>query len=126
MTTRLAIAAAVGLFAALSCFSDRTAIIEPNGADCTIPATAFGPNRVPVIIRQFTFLSDTVRIRAGGTVTWVNCEENVEHTSTSSANVWDSNLLQPGASFPHTFPAAGTFPYFCRPHDNMRGVVIVQ
>jgi plastocyanin len=128
MKVRRGVAVVLGVAVMLSCFSDRAAIIEPNGADCTVPATAFGQNRIPVIIRQFTFLSDTVRIRPGGTVTWVNCEDpNVEpHTSTSTTGAWDSNLLQPGASFERTFPTAGTFPYFCRPHTDMRGVVIVQ
>jgi plastocyanin len=128
MKTRIGAAAALALFAALSCFSDRTSIIEPDGADCTIPASAFGRNRAVVIIRDFTFFSDTVRIRAGGTVTWVNCEDPgvPDHTSTSTSDVWDSPDLPPGSSFPHTFDSTGTFPYFCRPHTFMRGVVIVQ
>jgi len=128
MKTRLGAAAALVLFAALSCFSDRTSIIEPDGADCTIPASAFGRNRAVVIIRDFRFLSDTVRIRAGGTVTWVNCEDPgvPDHTSTSTSGAWDSNEFPPGSSFAHPFNTTGTFTYFCRPHDFMTGVVIVE
>jgi plastocyanin len=128
MRTRTVIAAALALLAGLSCFSDRSSITDPTGGECTIPAAAFGRNRVVVIVRDFSFLSDTVRIRAGGTVTWVNCEEpGVEpHTTTSTTDVWDSNLLQPGEFFANTFATAGTFPYFCRPHPDMLGVVIVE
>ena len=129
MTTRFAVAAALAV--AVACFSDRDGIVDPIGADCTVPSSAFGTSEsdgIPVIIRTFSFLSDTVRIRAGGTVTWVNCEDpNVEpHTSTATGGAWDSGLLQPGESFQQTFPDAGTFSYFCLPHDFMRGVVIVE
>lgn len=116
------------LGASLSCFSDRVSTTEPTGGDCSVPASAFGRNRVVVLIRNFTFLDDTVRIRAGGTVTWVNCEPpNIEpHTSTSTTGEWNSGAISPGTSYARTFPAAGTFPYFCQPHPTMRGVVIVE
>jgi plastocyanin len=133
MSARRLVIPALGLLAFLSCFSDRSSITLPTGGECTIPATAFGRNRVAVIIRQFTFLSDTVRVRAGGTVTWVNCEEpgTPDHTTTSgvpgsTTGEWDSGLLAPGTSFAHTFASAGTFLYFCRPHPGMRGIVIVE
>jgi len=128
MKTRLPLAAVLALVTAVSCFSERNGVTDPGGADCTIPANAFGRNRIPVIIRNFTFFSDTVRIRAGGTVTWVNCEDaNVApHTSTANGGVWDSGDLQPGDVFEHTFTTAGTFRYFCRPHTFMTGVVIVE
>jgi plastocyanin len=126
MRTRFAFGAALALLAILSCFSDRSSITEPTEGECTVPASAFGRNRAAVIIRDFLFLSDTVRIRAGGTVTWVNCEDAIDHTSTSTSNVWDSNFLAPGSSFAHTFATPGTFPYFCQPHPGMTGVVIVE
>ena len=129
MRARIFVAAAIGLITCLSCFSDRDATTGPvTGGDCTIPASAFGTNRAVVIMRNFTFASDTVRIRPGGTVTWVNCEPpNIDpHTSTSQTGVWDSSFLQPGDIFARTFATAGTFLYFCVPHPSMRGVVIVQ
>jgi plastocyanin len=132
MTTRFvvrALACAIALVPALSCFSDRvTDTGGPVTGECSIPANAFGRNRSVVVIRDFAFLSDTVRIRAGDTVTWVNCEPpSVEaHTSTSTTGIWNSNLLAPGASYARTFPNAGTFPYFCQPHPGMRGAVVVE
>jgi plastocyanin len=121
-------AAALALVAALSCFSDRSSTTGPLTGECRIPADAFERNRAVVIVRAFSFRADTVRIRPGGTVTWVNCEdpEVDPHTTTSTTGVWDSGLLQPGESFAHTFPAAGTFPYFCIPHTFMQGAVIVE
>jgi plastocyanin len=114
----------------LSCFSDRDPFAEPppSGSDCVVPGTAVGPDRVVVLIRNFRFLQDTIRVARGTTITWVNCEAaNIEaHTVTSTTDVWDSGLLDPGRSFQRTFDAAGTFGYFCRPHPAMQGAVIVN
>jgi plastocyanin len=112
------------------CFSERNAVTGPgdDGEGCNVPGSAIGNNRALVLVRNFRFLPDTVRIRAGGTVTWVNCEtEDIEpHTSTSTTDAWDSGPIAPGTSFARTFPAAGTFSFFCRPHPSMRGAVVVS
>jgi plastocyanin len=121
---------AIALLTVWSCFSDRQAVLDPgdDSPECRIPGSAIGTNRAVVLIRGFRFLPDTVRIRAGGTITWVNCEaENVpSHTSTSSTGVWDSGLIAPGESHAETFGSAGSFSYSCVPHPTMRGVVIVS
>ena len=113
----------------LSCFSEHDGVIDPGSDDdCIIPASAIGPNRAVVIIRGFNFWPDTLRVRAGATVTWVNCEAaNIEdHTSTADNNAWDSGSLGRGESFAHTFGSTGANPYYCRPHPAMRGTVLVQ
>lgn len=128
MSTRLLVVLLLALGATLSCFSDRNGVVEPIGGECSIPASAFGRDRAVVIIRGFQFLPDTVRVRRGTTVTWVNCENpGVDpHTSTSTTNAWDSGTLVPGANYEHAFAGTGAFPYFCRPHPGMRGAVIVE
>ena len=117
------------LLASFSCISDRAEVTAPvDNAGCTIPGNAVGPDRVAVLIRGFAFLPDTIHVRRGTTVTWVNCEtETVEaHTSTSEEGAWESNLIGPGAAYSHTFHGQGTFPYFCRPHPFMRAAIIVE
>lgn len=119
------------LFAVGACFSDRQSITEPVADPaCRIPMTSpiFGSTRALVAIRGFSFRPDTVRIRPGTEVTWVNCEpETVDaHTSTSEDELWNSPFLEPGESYTRTFSAAGAFDYFCAPHPFMRGVVIVE
>jgi plastocyanin len=131
MTGRLRTAAAVTLTALLtfSCFSDRPGALAPiSEEDCRIPGSAVGPDRAVVLIRGFAFLPDTLRIRPGTTVTWVNCEApDVEaHTSTSDSGLWDSGTIAPGESFERTFSVADTLSYFCRPHPFMRGTVLVE
>jgi plastocyanin len=61
---------------------------------------------------------------AGQTVTWRNADSS-SHTVSSEDDAFDSGYLSPGATFSHAFAATGTFPYFCRIHRTMRGVVRV-
>lgn len=120
---------ALVLAGAISCFSDRPGATDPTGGpDCTVPGSAIGPNHVVVFVRDFAFRPDTIRIRPGMSVTWVNCEPaNIEaHTSTSDDGAWDSGSFGPGTTFTRTFAAAGSFSYFCRPHPFMHAVVLVQ
>jgi len=78
------------------------------------------------------FDPNPVTIAMGGTVTWENVD-NAAHTVTSGSpadgpdGVFDSSLIMAGgASFSHTFDAAGTYDYFCMVHPWMSGVVIVR
>lgn len=117
----------LGLMFLLSCFSERDGTGPVQTGECSIPLSAIGPNKVVVAIRNFAFAPDTIRVRAGTQVTWVNCETDVQdfHTSTSNGN-WASGALNRGEFFARTFSAAGEFGYFCEPHPFMRGAVIVQ
>jgi len=110
------------------CFSERsTAVVDP-GAICSIPVSELKQGGSYVPIRNFAFVVDTLRVKAGARVTWVSCEApgTDSHTSTSDAGVWSSPLIAPGGSFTRVFDTRGTFPYHCTPHPSMRGVVIVE
>ena len=112
----------------MSCFSDRTTVVAPDGDGCEVPAAAIGPDRTVVFIRDFAFFPDTIRIAPGTRVTWVNCEPDAvePHTSTATAGTWDSGPIAPGESFAETFTATGIYGYFCQPHPFMIGAVIVE
>jgi plastocyanin len=112
-----------------SCVSDRSATAPSGGAaDCTMPLDALRQGAVPVLIRDFAFVPDTVRVRSGGIVVWVNCDATDvgPHTATAVSGAWGSPLLERGESFMMTFPSAGDHDYFCLPHSSMRGVVRVE
>ena len=74
----------------------------------------------------------TSTIHVGETVQWVWISG--VHSTTSGTcplgcvpdGLWDSGAVE-GTTFQHTFPAAGTFPYFCRVHGTMmQGTVVVE
>src|SRR5919199_2504467 len=135
MTTRasllLALAAAVALAAFAACVSDRQATGPAQTiGNCQLPldTASLGATVAPVAIQNFAFIPSQIHVRAGTTVTWINCETSgTAHTSTSSdGGVWGSDLLAPGASFSFTFTQVGTFPYHCTPHPLMTAAVVVE
>ena len=71
-----------------------------------------------------SFSPDPVEVKAGETVTWIN-DDSGRHTVTSKDGVFDSELMGKGQSFSYTFGKAGEYPYFCEPHPNMVGTVVV-
>ena len=113
----------------VSCLSERDGS-EPVGVEgeCRIPLSAIGANKAVVAIRDFAFFPDTIRVRPGTDVTWVNCETTVQdfHTSTSSTGQWSSGAINRGEFYTRRFDGNGSFEYFCEPHPFMRGAVIVQ
>jgi amicyanin len=133
--TAAAIALALAAVAALlgSCVSEHQADGGPTGTvegACTIPigSPVLGSTQALVAIRGFSFQPETVHVKRGTTVTWVNCENATTdaHTTTSQAELWDSPFLPPGSTYSHTFDETGAFGYFCIPHPFMRGAVVVE
>ncbi len=83
--------------------------IVPNAA--TRGNQAFQPN--PIYVNILTG------------ITWINYDTQI-HTVTGTARsgqVFDSNILSPGATFTLNFVQYGTFPYHCTLHPQMVGTV---
>ena len=85
------------------------------------PAAAAGD---AVSIDNFAFAPATLTIRAGGTVTWTNRDEE-PHTVAATDGSFHSPGMGTGATYSHTFPAGGTFDYVCSIHPMMHGTVVV-
>lgn len=86
-----------------------------------------------------TFDPKNVTVKVGDTVKWVWMSSN--HNVVSGTAAADDKFCSPmdmncataplsiaGATYSHKFTAAGTFPYFCKPHlaAGMTGSVTVQ
>lgn len=115
-----------------ACFSDRQSATAPNGSlgQCSVAIAPpiIGKTQALIALRNFSFNPDTLRIAAGTTVTWVNCEPPTidAHTSHASGGQWSSGYLSPGMTYSWKFTEVGRFEYFCEPHPFMHGVVIVE
>jgi plastocyanin len=100
-----------------------------TGTQC---CTEAGP--VEVSAAGGRFAPPNVTVAQGQTVRWVNTDTEM-HTVTSGASSDPSSFpgslfdmdLAPGEAFAYAFDAPGTYPYFCRIHEQggMRGVVTV-
>ncbi len=82
-----------------------------------------------------TFTPDTLKIRPGATVVWINADKGL-HTVTSldvmdgKAPLFDSDIASPisgGAQWDRTFAAdsPGVYRYACAYHPSMTGEVVV-
>ena len=74
----------------------------------------------------FFFTPSSVTIHTGDTVVWTWSSGG--HSSTSGSpgmpgGLWDSGILNQGATFMHTFNTAGSFPYYCTVHGACCGMV---
>lgn len=127
-TAALALLGTLASAALSSCFSDRQSSTSPQAkGTCTIAATSavFGVDQVVIPIRDFAFRPDTVHVKRGTRVAWVNCDEAV-HTSTSDTGAWSSPTFGLGETYSRVFDQPGRFRYHCLPHPFMTGTIIVD
>lgn len=81
-----------------------------------------------VQVRDFFFRPGYTRIAPGDTVTWRLASGSSIHTVSSRKEArekFNSGDVEPGTTFSRPFPLAGRYPYQCRIHPEMRGVVQV-
>lgn len=72
-----------------------------------------------------SFSPGSVTIQAGGTVTFVNDDDD-EHSATSTDGAFDTGTLSPGEERAQRFPTPGTFAFLCVFHSDMTGEVVVE
>jgi plastocyanin len=82
---------------------------------------------VSVKIDNFAFKPKELEIAVGTTVTWQNADD-VPHTATSKDDpqTFDSGALDTDDKFSFTFTKPGKYPYYCKVHPHMTGVVTVK
>jgi plastocyanin len=83
-----------------------------------------------VEIRTFQFAPDTIAVKTGTRIRWINQDE-IEHTVTAGTpekrdTRFDGTLETKGATFEAGFDRPGTFTYFCDRHQFMRGTITVS
>lgn len=94
----------------------------PPAAATPVPSAV-----IPVEIKGFVYLPESVTVAAGSRVAWTN-QDNAPHTSTGlgdAAAALNSGSIVFGQTFTQEFDTPGTYPYYCVYHPNMLGTVIV-
>ena len=77
-------------------------------------------------IHNFTFTPQTLTVKAGTTVTWIN-KDDIPHGIASSNNAFKkSGALDTDDSYSFTFTTPGTYKYFCYLHPHMVGSIVVE
>jgi plastocyanin len=77
-----------------------------------------------VTIKDFKFAPASITVHVGDTITWTN-QDIAPHTASASDGSFDTGTIDKGKSGSATFSKAGTIPYICSIHPNMKGTVVV-
>ena len=76
-------------------------------------------------IDNFSFTPQEIRVKSGSAVVWTN-KDDIPHTVTSVDNAFASRALDTNEKFQFLFKSPGKFPYYCRLHPKMTGVIIAE
>jgi len=100
----------------------------PTPTPAVAPTPAATASAAPVAVvhmHDFAFDPETVTIRAGQSVEWVN-DDAIFHSATAADASWNSGELDQGRSYVHIFDKPGTYDYYCDDHSYMRARVVVK
>ena len=88
------------------------------------------PGTNDIFIQGMAFSPANKTISVGTTIKWTNYD-GFNHTVTSGvpgtpSGLFDSGNIGSNGTFSYTFTQAGTFNFFCKIHNSMRGTITVQ
>jgi plastocyanin len=86
--------------------------------------TAATPGRHTVVIEGTKFQPETLTVKRGETVTWIN-KDPFPHTVTA-AGVFDSHDIPPNRSWRYRAQKTGEYAYNCTLHPNMKESLKVE
>jgi plastocyanin len=95
-----------------------------GGAIC-MPSVAQTPDPNRIVVQDFMFTPNSLTVKAGATVTWVNMDDE-PHTVVSNTALFRSGALDTKESFSFKFAQAGTYHFTCSIHPRMVGTIEVQ
>jgi plastocyanin len=94
------------------------------GACFTMPAAA-APTSHTVVIEGMKFAPETLTVKAGDTVIWVN-KDYFPHTATAQDRRFDSGDVATNGKWQYVVKKPGALPYVCTLHPTMKGTLIVK
>jgi plastocyanin len=104
----------------ISVRDENGVVPQPQTASASPTADA-----TQVQIANLAFNPTSITVSTGNTVTWTN-DDTLPHTVTAQDDLFDSGILDPGATFAWTFTDPGSIAYHCQLHPNMQGTVVVE
>ena len=107
-----------------------TEMRELNALEGRVPLPDQCLAPVQVTIRNGAFSPETIHVKVGQTVRWLNGTDQTQSVIGGVPGAPRSDLLQspdmaPNAVYARTFDRAGTLPYFSGHDDTLRGTLVV-
>jgi len=79
-----------------------------------------------IVIKDFHFSPDTLTVKSGEKVTWINRDEEPHTVVSVEKQFKKSSALDTDQEFTITVGAPGTYTYFCSVHPKMTGTIVVE
>ena len=89
-----------------------------------VDSTNSKQNRIE--IKDFAFNPQTITVKAGEKVTWINRDEEPHTVVSVEKQFKKSTALDTDQEFTITAGAPGTYTYFCSVHPKMTGTIVVE
>jgi len=107
----------------------RTALLRLSSmawvAVWALPAHPAGKTH-EISILDYKFDPPHLKIKVGDTVKWINREKRTTHSVLfTGPGGFESERFFPDESWQRTFDKAGSYPYSCGPHPEMKALVEV-
>lgn len=95
---------------------------------CTAALISTGARAVDVtniVIKDFKFSPESLTVKAGSTVTWVNTDDE-PHNVVSDTGLFRSGGFDTNETFVHKFDKPGTYHITCSIHPRMTATIVVE
>ena len=88
-------------------------------------SSAAPPDSTQIVIKDFMFTPNSLTVKAGVTVTWLNKDDEA-HSVVSDTGLFRSGAVDTNETFSFKFDKPGTYHFSCSIHPRMVGTIIVQ
>ena len=89
-------------------------------------ADTTGNQQNKIEIKDFAFNPQTLRVKSGEKITWINRDEEPHTVVSVEKQFKKSTALDTDQEFTITAGAPGTYTYFCSVHPKMTGTIVVE
>jgi plastocyanin len=89
-------------------------------------ASADGAKKNQIVIKDFHFTPETLTVKAGEKVTWINRDEEPHTVVSVEKQFKKSSALDTDQEFTITADTPGTYTYYCSVHPKMTGTIVVE
>jgi plastocyanin len=120
MTTRISKILIAALLWSVTCLSLSALGVDTKNAD----SAGAGQNKIE--IKDFAFNPQTVTVKSGQKITWINRDEEPHTIVSVEKQFKKSSALDTDQEFTITAGAPGTYTYFCSVHPKMTGTIVVE
>jgi plastocyanin len=85
-----------------------------------------GAHEVKIEIKNFAFNPQTINVKSGEQITWINRDEEPHTIVSVEKQFKKSTALDTDQQFTITAGAPGTYTYFCSVHPKMTGTIVIE